>query len=68
MGAFSETSLAKYVRGVKELPPAIFNWHLFVTVIGFALGGTPKGQSKRVEHSYAVETSLTRALCFCRLG
>ncbi|KAF6830407.1 MFS quinate transporter [Colletotrichum plurivorum] len=42
MEAFSETSLSKYVRAVKGLPSEIFNWDLFVTVIGFALEGTPK--------------------------
>jgi hypothetical protein len=46
MAGFSDSSLAKYARGIKALPSEIFNWHLFITVIGFALTGTPKGMWK----------------------
>ncbi|KAF4996488.1 hypothetical protein FDECE_12404 [Fusarium decemcellulare] len=43
MRAIKDSSLAKYIRGVKALPSGIFNWHLFVTCISFALAGCPKG-------------------------
>ncbi|RTE84910.1 hypothetical protein BHE90_000591 [Fusarium euwallaceae] len=43
MRVFRDSSLAKYVRGVKSLPSGIFNWHLFATCISFALAGCPKG-------------------------
>lgn len=46
MAGFSDSSLAKYARGIKALPSEIFNWHLFITVISFALSGTPRGMSK----------------------
>ncbi|RSL92580.1 hypothetical protein CEP52_013742 [Fusarium oligoseptatum] len=42
MRVFRDSSLAKYVRGVKSLPSGIFNWHLFATCISFALAGCPK--------------------------
>lgn len=43
MGALNDSPLAKYVRNVRALPSGIFNRQLFITVIGFALGGCPKG-------------------------
>jgi hypothetical protein len=44
MEALKQSSLAKYIRAIRELPRGIFNWHLFLTVITFALSGSPKGQ------------------------
>lgn len=43
MAGFTESSLVKYVRGIKALPSEIFNWRLFITVVSFALAGCPKG-------------------------
>ncbi|KAM5345047.1 hypothetical protein ACJ41O_010909 [Fusarium nematophilum] len=58
MGALKESSLAKYIRGVKALPPGIFNWHLFITAITFALGGCPKGWDEGAAASITELTSF----------
>ncbi|KAI0420421.1 general substrate transporter [Xylaria grammica] len=39
----SKSSLAKYVREFRSLPRGLLNWKLLLTVITFALTGSPKG-------------------------
>ncbi|KAJ5088024.1 general substrate transporter [Penicillium angulare] len=41
--ATQKSSLAKYVRAIKDSPREIFNWRLFLTSFTFALGGCAKG-------------------------
>ncbi|KAH7131142.1 general substrate transporter [Dactylonectria macrodidyma] len=43
MDSIKQSSLMKYIRAVRALPDGILNWHLFLTVVTFALSGCPKG-------------------------
>ncbi|KAL4874262.1 general substrate transporter [Aspergillus karnatakaensis] len=41
--AKQQASLVKYINAIKDSPREIYNRHLFLTVIAFALGGCAKG-------------------------
>lgn len=41
--AKQQVSLVKYINAIKQSPREIYNRHLFISVIAFALGGCAKG-------------------------
>lgn len=43
MGAFAHSPFTKYVKAIKESPTGIYNYHLILTVVMYALAGMPKG-------------------------
>lgn len=41
--AKQQASLVKYINAIKQSPREIYNRHLFISVVAFALGGCAKG-------------------------
>jgi hypothetical protein len=60
MGALTDSPFAKYVRAIKQSPPGIYNRHLILTVVMYALGGMPKGKQDATLSMSTLTDTTTR--------